>query len=389
MRVFVIHPGATFSTADVHTGLVWGLRTAGAEVIEYRLDKALLVSSALVHSAIAEDVLETPVDVFGLASAEAIAAAVHFEPDACLVVSGGNFPLSRALALKRLSAQRRVPFPVALFDTEAPYVTRAMQQMARHYDVIFTNERLAVDRYSHPHTYYLPHAFTPHVHQPGPAEADYDSDVLFIGTGFPERKELFAATDWGELRLTVLGALWETEVTDVAQTIAPTEAIENAEAVRYYRSAAINLNHHRTVRMFGSGEHIAAGEAESLGPRAYELAATGAFQLCDDSRPELAEVFGDAVPTYRAGDAEDLGRQVQRWAGDPEGRASLAAAALERVQPHRWDRRAEQVLTILEAARDDLKSRHRRKRRRVPMAAGTFVNLNKTTEASPHGDQAR
>ena len=175
-----------------------------------------------------------------------------------------------------------------------------------------------------------------------------------------------------------------------AQTISPEGIIDNADTVRYYRSAAIALNHHRTVRVYGSGEHIDAAEAASLGPRALEIAAVEAFQLCDDSRSELADIFGDTVATYRAGDADDLARQVRQWLDRPDARRQMAQAARERVQAHRWDHRAADVLAVLEAARADLKARHRRQRRRVPIQPpGTFVNARQTTEGTTHGNQAR
>lgn len=386
MRIFVIHPGATFSTHDVFIGLTWGLRQAGAEVVEYRLDRALQISGALIHAAVASDAIDQPVDVFGLATGEALAAAVHYEPDAVIVVSGGNFPINRANGLRRLSQQRRVPFPVAIYDTEAPYVTPAMARAAQRYDVVLTNERLAVPRYAHPRAHYLPHAYHPETHRPGPAEPALTSDALFIGTAFPERRALLGGAGWEDIDLRVMGALWDAPAAGPAETISPEGIVDNADAVRWYRAARVCLNHHRTIRAYGSGDYIDAAEAASLGPRAYEIAAVGAFQLCDDSRAELLEIFGDSVPTYRAGDRADLIAQTRRWLADPDGRAAKAAEARERVQAHRWDRRAPQILDILEAARADLKARHRRRRKRGALAAGTFVDLK--AEAS-HADQAR
>ena len=390
MRIVVIHPGASFSTHDVHMGVVWGLRANGAEVIEYRLDKALQISGALIHAAVAADALESPVDVFGLASAEAVGTIVHYEPDAVLVVSGGNFPLMRVAGLARLSQQRRVPFPIALYDTEAPYVTPGMAKAARQYTTLFTNERSAVARYEHPDAHYLAHAYHPHTHTPGPAEADLATQALFIGTAFPERRALFDAAVALGAPITRHGILWDEMEGHAGQTISPEGTIDNADAVRWYRSTQIAINHHRTSRVYGSNEHIDASEAQSLGPRAYELAAVGAFQLCDNSRAELIDLFGDTVPTYQAGDADSLARQVAYWLDQPERRRDVAAAARERVQPHRWDTRAAFVLEVLEAARDDLKSRHRRRRKRVPVQPpGTFVNLSKPTKEPPDGNQAR
>lgn len=365
MRIGVIHPGATFSTHDVHVGLCWGLRASGHEVIEYRLDRALQISAALIHAAVSLEAIDDPVDVFGLASAEAMATMIHYEPDAVIVVSGGNFPLSRVAGLTRLSAQRRIPFPVVLYDTESPYVTPAMARAAQAYNVVLTNERLAVGRYQHDAAYYLPHAFHPNIHAPAPADPALATDAVFIGTAFPERIALFRGADWAGVDFRCMGALWDVEGAHADQTISPEGVIDNADTARWYHSTKIAINHHRTSRVYGSAEHIEAVEAASLGPRAYEIAACGAFQLCDDSRRELFDIFGDSVPTYRLGDADDLARQVRHWLDRPGERAERAAEAYQRVQSHRWDRRAADVLTYLEAARDDLKSRHRRRRKRA------------------------
>src|SRR4030065_2583401 len=78
--------------------------------------------------------------------------------------------------------------------------------------------------------------------------------------------------------------------------------VDNAELIKYYCGTKIALNHHRTIVGKDSrGEELHIDQAYSLGPRAYEIAACGAFQLCDDTRPELQEVFGDSVATYRDG----------------------------------------------------------------------------------------
>ena len=390
MRIVVVHPGASFSTHDVHVGLCWGLRANGIEVIEYRLDKALQVSGALIHAAVAADSLDDPVDVFGLASAEAMGTIIHYEPDAVIVVSGGNFPLMRVAGLIRLSAQRRVPFPVVLYDTEAPYVTPGMAKAAQYYNVLFTNEASAVGRYKHADAHYLPHAYHPSIHTPGKAEPQFTTEALFIGTAFPERRTLFDGAVALGAPITRHGILWEATTADAAQTISPEGTIANEDAVRWYRSTQIAINHHRTSRVYGSNEHIDASEAASLGPRAYELAAVGTFQLCDDSRSERTTLFADSVPTYRAGDPEDLARQVAYWLERPEERRALAAQARERVQPHRWDQRAAFVATVIETARASLKARHRRSRKRVPIQpSGTFVNLTQTKEQSRNGDKTR
>lgn len=340
-RVMLIHPGASFSTHDVWAGLEYGLKANDVEIINYRLDRALGVSQALVAAAIEQDVLDSPVDVFGLATSEAIAAAVHYEPDVIIVVSGGNVPPMRAAQFAKLAQQRLKPLTTVLYDTESPYATKYLKHLARHFDLVLTNERTSLEAFDHPNVRYVSHAYHPDAHYP--RASDPEHDVSFIGTGFPERQALFDAIDWAGIDFLKLGVLWGDH--DHPNTINPTSAVANTDTAHYYRTTRININHHRTSTIFGTGEHISE-RAYSLGPRAYEIAACGAFQLCDDSRQELFDVFGDTIPTYRAGDAADLSDKIRYYLDRPEERAARAADALARVQPHAWPVRAADILAM-------------------------------------------
>ena len=88
------------------------------------------------------------------------------------------------------------------------------------------------------------------------------------------------------------------------------DVIPNPLLAELYRSTKIALNHHRMYTESDTAA-IQDGQAYSLGPRAYEIAACGAFQLCDGTRPELREVFGDSVVTYS--DAADLRRKIDYY----------------------------------------------------------------------------
>jgi len=90
--------------------------------------------------------------------------------------------------------------------------------------------------------------------------------------------------------------------------------------------------------MDGQEVHLAGW---SLGPRAYEIAACGAFQLSDE-RPELREIFGDAVATYV--DGADLRRKVDYYLTHEGEREEMALEALDLVQSCSFEDRAEQIL---------------------------------------------
>lgn len=344
--ILLVHPGASFSTADVHTGMKAGFEANGVRVVEFRLDVNLTFFNRVITTAIEHDILKSAVNTFQMACRGLGDMAIHFQPDAVVVVSGGNLHPMAVATLRDLGAQRKCPLQSAVYYTESPYFGEYEMSTAGLYDVVFTNERRSVEAFKaiNPNAHYLRHAYNPAVHCPGLSDDAHRADVFFVGTAFDERQALFAGVDWTGIEFRRLGYGWHGFVTD---TLNPADITDNAETAQWYRGSAINLNQHRTTTTWGSGEHIPPGAAESLGPRAYEIAACGGFQLCDDSRPELVELFGDAAATYRAGDSDDLARQVRYWLAHPDDRAAMAAAQYAAVLPHSWTARAADMLDIL------------------------------------------
>jgi spore maturation protein CgeB len=84
------------------------------------------------------------------------------------------------------------------------------------------------------------------------------------------------------------------------------------------------------------------GDAYSLGPRAFEIAACGAFQLCDDTRPELREIFDDTVATYT--DGRDLQSTTAYYLAHDAKRQEMAQEARRRVAPCSFLNRAREIV---------------------------------------------
>lgn len=335
MNIAVIHPGASWSTSDVHTGLVAGLKAQpGVNVHEERIDSILNWYDHAVAAGIGAGVFSPDIannTVFNRqrhASAHITQNILDIWPDIVISVSGHNYHLADADIL------RKVGIKTAVILTESPYFGELEEEVARHYDVAFTNERQSAARLN---AIYLPHAYNPEVHTPE-GEKAYPTDAIFIGSMFDERRDLFNAVDWGEINF-----LWRGH--DMSET--PKDVVPNAETAAYYRSTKIGINHHRTTTSHGSGEHIRPEEAASLGPRAYEIPACGCFQIMDDSRTEAREVFGESLVTYKAGDADDLERQCRKWLRQDAMRLEWAYAQREAVLPHSWTVRARHVLERL------------------------------------------
>ena len=346
-RILVCHPGHDHSTCDVYDGICEGLRLNGIEVVPFEWQRSLRLMNTLTLGAQAGGFVEpTKADVlqgFGtwLASADAINLALDQEVSAVIVINGLLFPPSRAQVMQKLG------IPIACYGTEAPYFLSIEQEIAAFYTHWFTNERRCVKDF--PNGHYLPHAYNPAKHRPGAKDASKQVDAVFIGGGFPERQELLRGQG-----VTTRGTLWhldmdaEVGATDSQRNTRYSEgAIDNDETSAWHRSAKIALNLHRKMTQVETGGQIAPGSAESLGPRAYEIPAVGGFELLDDERPEVWEVFGDSAATFKAWDRADLRRQLDYWMTHDDAREAQQRAQAEAIQPHHWGNRARQLLERL------------------------------------------
>jgi spore maturation protein CgeB len=121
--------------------------------------------------------------------------------------------------------------------------------------------------------------------------------------------------------------------------------VENEGAAELYRRAKIGLNLYRTLVAFDRKHEQHVTNAESLNPRAVELAACGTFSI-SDWRPEVAEVFGDAVPTFKT--PAELGDLCRYYLAHDDRRQELAARLPGCVAGHTYSNRTKQLLGILE-----------------------------------------
>jgi hypothetical protein len=333
MRILIAYPGPTHSTYDVAAGYEKALRQLGHDVYGFPYHKWFgFYDAALTHWAERTEQYEkSQNDVVLHSSEKLVVAAVEFRPDVILVVSGSALHRHAYDLLHGL-------VPVVLLLTESPYEDSAQARIIEqgHVAHAFTNERLSVDRLGETgvSVTYFPHSFDPDVHRPTRQNGD-GADVFFHGTLWPERTQLF-----DEIESRLPGVNLRLSGISI-EPHGDGALVDNGDLAKMYGAAKICLNHHRR---FASkpGEYIPAQSAHSIGPRAYEIAACGAFQLCDDMRPELWEVFGHSVPTYT--DAADLVARIEYFIDRPDERRELADLARERVQDCTFVRRAQEIV---------------------------------------------
>lgn len=294
MRIFVGHPGVTWSTSDVYDGLTYGLIMCG---------HTLVTDPRYAHVSI--------------------------------VVTGIRD------ALPAIDRCRAAGPPVAVLFTESPYDLDLELPLAAAMDAGWTQERASLSAFQdvNPATAYLPHAWHPERHYTGGvAKCEIPAhDVVIVGSGFPERVAWLNAIDWSGIDLGLYG-IWDGLGLreEIAECIAG-GVISNAYASALYRRARMGINLYRTRRP-GSREAITA---ESLNPRAYELAACGTFHL-STPRAEVDEIFGGHVPTYTTPDEAEI--VMRAYLDDADERQSIAAMLPQIVADDSWVERAAQVV---------------------------------------------
>jgi spore maturation protein CgeB len=349
VKVLVIGAGASWSTKDVENGVVEGLRSAGVEVGRYALDHRLMASDEYLRWIYRRARVQKPdaakpsaADVQVHALKDALTAALGNHADWVVLISGMFVPLDVVRVF------RSAGLPIAMLMTESPYDIEHERQWAGLADVVWTSERTAVEAFASvaPMASYLPHAWRDTVHRQVASEDVPAHDVVFVGSCFDERETLLNAVDWSGIDLGLYGNWQRLPRRSPLRQFVKESVVDNTKAAALYRRAKIGLNLYRTSKGWEKGapkiEH-----AESLNPRAYELAACGCFHL-SEYRAEVSEVFGSLVPTFASGaECEAL---IRHWLQDDTGRAEVASQLPGAVARQTWRERGRQMQQALRQA---------------------------------------
>lgn len=337
MRILVCYPGHVISTVDVAIGWERALKKLGHEVFQLAYEYNVPFYGAVLDAwkEWNPDFDFTLNDVLWLASQDLVCKAIECLPLDLLVVVTGLLVHERGYELLR-----KVKIPTCVIFTESPYNDHMLEYVVPKIDMLFVNDRNSVKpfRKVNPSTFYMPHSYDPERHHPPtePVEDEYRHEVFFLGSMYEERKALFdALMKHDDADVTV--DIYATSMDGRGRV---TGGMMNKELVKHYWGSKIVLSPNRTTADYFQKTQI-SDPAYSLGPRVYEVAACGTFQLTDDGRPELAEVFDGVIPIYE--DAEHLAELIKRYSEDEDERRRLAEAAREKVAPCTFENRAREI----------------------------------------------
>lgn len=335
MRAVMVRPGPHFSVADVHRGWLRALTALGVQVVEFDLDRRLdFYTNTLLERdgqlALAFD----PESAVRLAANGLKQLLYDWWPDVVIVTSAFFVPPDFYATMRARGHKL-----VALF-TESPYEDDKQLERAGLFDVVLLNDPTNLDAYRavNEHTYYVPHAYDPTVHMPGPATHSLLSDVCFVGTGYPSRYDMLRNADWTGLQLLLAGN-WQTWADDpwvLAHMAHDVEdCIANDDAVLLYQSTKCSINIYRK-------EASATAAGWAMGPREVELAACGTF-FVREPRGESDDVL-HMLPTFEPDGLTDV---VRWWLDHDDARDAATMAARAAIADRTFDANAKRLLSVL------------------------------------------
>ena len=354
MRWLVIHPGPSWSVADVYAGWIEALDALGEHVFAYNLnDRLKFFSAALFETGnfTAEGHLElrkacTKEEAVLMAAENIGSVAMHCRPHVVLGISAFFTPPPMLEALKAAGVK------VVLLHTEVPYQDDEQLVRAAVADLNLVNDPVTIGRYEQlgVPVAYMPHAYRPAVHHPGPGRPDLKSDLAFVGTGFPSRQRFFEEMDLDGLDV-LLGGGWpglpqesplRAHLLDPDQrdlTVENMRCLDNEHTAEIYRSARAGINFYRR-----EGEDNWDGRGWAVGPREVEMAACG-LPFVRDPRGESDDLF-PMLPAFSSpGEASE---QVRWLLGHEAERERAAQAAMAAIADRTFEGNAGRLLKLLD-----------------------------------------
>lgn len=335
----MVQPGVAFSVADVHRGWAKAFRQLGHTVVDFNFNDRLAFYQAVCLKDQSTGEYGKALDPVGAAliAAKGIEiAAFEVWPDLVMVTSGFYVPPDLYQILRARGMK------VVLHYLEAPYEDNKAFEQVPLVDAVIINDPTNLDQFRalNPNTWYIPHAYDPDLHRPGPARPEATSDFCFVGTGFPSRIDFFEQVDWDGIDVALAGN-WRGLTVDsplrkhVAHDIEA--GCDNIDAVDLYRSTKISANLYRKEAYPDS----AAGWA--MGPREVELAATGTFFL-REPRGEGDELL-PMLPIFDG--PEQFESLLRYYLARPDRCADLAAQARQAVAGRIFIANASEFLRLL------------------------------------------
>jgi hypothetical protein len=356
LQIWPSHSNSTFNTASFCSH---ALKRLNVEVANFVYSQELILQNLAINAFRGTDGVSYDGEAILLSNRLMMGYVASAAPDVILIVCGLDLYKSAWKWLWDFRKNLKKPYKIVTVYTESPYRPCEELELAQYSDYVFTNERDFVGRLRqfNPRSWYLPQAYDDLIHYPEKREKKHGS--YFCGSGFLSRIDTFSQVDWDASGggFTLKGLWPDLDESSSLWKHYKEGLVQNERVVEDYRASNICLNIHRQegeVVVFERDTPAAyareravfkVSDAWSMNNRACEIAATGAFQISDDTRMETVEVFGDSVPRFSMDEPAELQELVDFYTQRPELAARLAQEARMRIDGRTYLANMKYVLT--------------------------------------------
>jgi glycosyltransferase involved in cell wall biosynthesis/spore maturation protein CgeB len=231
-----------------------------------------------------------------------------------------------------------------LWITEDPYENSVNRNNADLFDLVFTNNSASAETYG-AKGHHLPFAGSPtlHYHPIHTENDDYLYDLFFVGTAWPNRVKFIKHLQSSLTGLKVKIALpYNPHIPEPDLDMEASTYLwktPNSEFSKFANRSRITLMLHRDFSASGN-----VSTAQTPGPRLFEVALSGGFQLIDMSLPEVTNYFDENTEFVGFQDINECIEKLKFFLSNPNKRIDIAKAAQERaLSTHLYAHRIDKI----------------------------------------------
>ena len=239
-----------------------------------------------------------------------------------------------------------------LWVTEDPYELHVNLQAIDLFDKVFTNDSGSVSAYGNKGIH-LPLAASKYIqYHPVQEDDKYLYDLFFAGTAWPNRVELIRKISTLldgkiKLKLAMPTNQYLPEIKNIPYPLSFYNwRTSNLEFARFANRSRITLGLHRDF----SATPGSTSMALTPGPRVFEVAMAGGFQLIDRSLAEIDRYFISDTEIVTFDSQKECLEKIQYFLANPRIRIEIAKAAQQRaLQSHRYTNRIDDIFEVIGA----------------------------------------
>lgn len=269
-------------------------------------------------------------------------SAINIHGDYIFFVAVGSVLQDNAnlVLLKKIAESLGAPLIFWLHDD--PYEFDYAYKAEGLADLIFTNDKWALEHYQHPKVFHLPLAGSKSVHYK-PISAEKKYDAFFAGVAYPNRLSFFKNIEKNVFGydIKVLGDWWPEDM-----MYCKNQRVSAQEFANYASQSWFTLNLGRDFNLANKSYELVPS---TPGPRTFETALSGSVQLYFADSLEVLDYFDLNQEILLFDSFRDINRYFEMIGDAPDELIDIAEKSQKRaLLEHTYESRARNIFETVE-----------------------------------------